>query len=132
MAGIKTFSSIPVLPASNPTADNEATRKKYVDDNVGSANYTPTSYTGGESVTLPNGLIMKMGVSASVNVNASITITFGVAFPTALVSVTATKQGSLYTSAAGAQSISAQSTSSFTYADGVNQAGTVNWIAIGY
>lgn len=32
VAGIKTFSSIPVLPASSPSADNEATRKKYVDD----------------------------------------------------------------------------------------------------
>ena len=34
IAGIKTFSSIPVLPASNPTTDNEAARKKYVDDKM--------------------------------------------------------------------------------------------------
>ena len=33
IAGIKTFSSIPVLPAANPTTDNQATRKKYIDDN---------------------------------------------------------------------------------------------------
>jgi hypothetical protein len=32
IAGIKTFSSIPVLPASDPTADNEAVRKAYVDN----------------------------------------------------------------------------------------------------
>ncbi len=31
IAGIKTFSSIPVLPASNPTTDNQAARKAYVD-----------------------------------------------------------------------------------------------------
>ncbi len=31
IAGTKTLSSIPVLPASNPTADNEAARKAYVD-----------------------------------------------------------------------------------------------------
>jgi hypothetical protein len=31
VAGIKTFSSIPVLPASNPTTDNQACRKLYVD-----------------------------------------------------------------------------------------------------
>lgn len=31
IAGIKTFSSIPLLPASDPTADNEAARKAYVD-----------------------------------------------------------------------------------------------------
>jgi len=31
LAGVKTFSSIPVLPATNPTADNEAVRKAYAD-----------------------------------------------------------------------------------------------------
>jgi len=34
VADVKTFSSIPALPASNPTADNELVRKKYVDDNI--------------------------------------------------------------------------------------------------
>ena len=34
IAGVKTFSSIPVLPASNPTTNNQATRKTYVDDKV--------------------------------------------------------------------------------------------------
>jgi len=31
IAGVKTFSSIPVLPASDPTTDNQAARKAYVD-----------------------------------------------------------------------------------------------------
>jgi hypothetical protein len=31
IAGVKTLSSIPILPASNPTTANEATRKSYVD-----------------------------------------------------------------------------------------------------
>lgn len=31
VAGIKTLSSIPILPASNPTTDNQAVRKAYVD-----------------------------------------------------------------------------------------------------
>lgn len=31
IAGVKTFSSIPVLPASDPTSANEASRKSYVD-----------------------------------------------------------------------------------------------------
>jgi len=35
IAGVKTFSSIPVLPASNPTANNEAVRKLYVEEKVG-------------------------------------------------------------------------------------------------
>lgn len=34
VAGIKTFSSIPVLPASNPTSDNQAVRKAYADTKV--------------------------------------------------------------------------------------------------
>lgn len=34
VAGVKTFSSIPVLPGSDPTADNEAARKVYVDNNI--------------------------------------------------------------------------------------------------
>ena len=33
--GIKTFGSIPVLPASNPTSSNQAVRKQYVDDTHG-------------------------------------------------------------------------------------------------
>jgi len=32
IADVKTFSSIPVLPASDPTTDNQAVRKKYADD----------------------------------------------------------------------------------------------------
>src|SRR3990167_10698259 len=31
VGGVKTFTSIPVLPASDPTTDNQATRKAYVD-----------------------------------------------------------------------------------------------------
>jgi hypothetical protein len=38
--GVKTFDDIPVLPASNPTSDNQAARKKYVDDNVPGINFT--------------------------------------------------------------------------------------------
>jgi hypothetical protein len=34
IAGVKTFSSIPILPASDPIADNDATRKIYVDAQV--------------------------------------------------------------------------------------------------
>lgn len=34
-AGVKTFGSIPVLPASNPTTDNQAVRKAYVDYKAG-------------------------------------------------------------------------------------------------
>lgn len=39
IAGVKTFSSIPVLPGSDPTSDNEAARKAYVD----SVAFTPSA-----------------------------------------------------------------------------------------
>jgi len=35
--GIKTFTQIPILPSISPTTDNQAVRKKYVDDNISSA-----------------------------------------------------------------------------------------------
>jgi hypothetical protein len=41
VAGVKTFTSIPLLPASNPIADNEAVRKAYVDGIVTSGGGAP-------------------------------------------------------------------------------------------
>jgi len=38
IAGVKTFTSIPVLPATNPTTDNQATRKAYVDGLISTLN----------------------------------------------------------------------------------------------
>jgi hypothetical protein len=38
VAGIKTFSSIPVLPASDPTTDNQAARKAYADKYANASN----------------------------------------------------------------------------------------------
>jgi len=35
VAGVKTFTSIPVLPASDPTTDNQAVRKAYADSQLG-------------------------------------------------------------------------------------------------
>jgi len=62
--------------------------KAYVDNNVGAAQFSPTSFTGGESCTLPNGMIIKMGYKA--RSAQSTTVTFGTAFPTGIVSVVAT------------------------------------------
>ena len=41
LQGVKTFSSIPVLPASDPTTDNQAARKAYID---GKFSVTPGDY----------------------------------------------------------------------------------------
>ena len=37
VGGIKTFTSIPILPASDPTLDNQAVRKAYIDSEISSA-----------------------------------------------------------------------------------------------
>ena len=50
--------------------------------------WSPTSYTGGESVTFPNGLIMKMGSKTFTGGSGS--VSFGTAFPTACKSITLT------------------------------------------
>jgi hypothetical protein len=58
--------------------------KAYVDS---ATNFTPSAYTGGESVTLPNGLIIKFGTFTS-TIDTDQTFSFDTAFPTACVSVT--------------------------------------------
>ena len=57
--------------------------KAYVDEG-----YSPVAYTGGESITFPNGFIWKFGQQALVNSSyADTSVTFTVAFPTECVSV---------------------------------------------
>lgn len=58
IAGIKTFSSIPVGPASNPTTDDQLVRKKYVDDAVAPgteliASVNPTSGSAVDFTDIP-------------------------------------------------------------------------------
>lgn len=65
--------------------------KAYVDASSTSG-FLPSSYTGGESVTLPNGLIMKFGISSIVG-DSTKTITFGTSF-TSAISAQVTIQGS--------------------------------------
>ena len=69
--------------ATAPTVDAGVANKKYVDDNIGAANYTPTTYAGEESVTFPNGFILKFGYVTRSGANQ--VVTFGTAFPTAVI-----------------------------------------------
>ena len=61
--------------------------KAYVDSSA--QTFVPASYAGEESVTLPNGLIMKFGLLTGVSTTGT-TFSFGSAFPTAVISATAT------------------------------------------
>lgn len=58
IADIKTFSSIPVLPASDPTTDNQAVRKAYVDDRAGLGGWIEVSgwsYASESTINVPSG-----------------------------------------------------------------------------
>lgn len=88
VTGVATLGDASLLATSAaPTTDAMIANMKYVDDNVGSANYTPTSYAGGESVTFPNGLIYKMGTTGSISGDTTVEITYGTAFPNGIVSM---------------------------------------------
>ena len=62
--------------ATDTTLATSESIKAYVDS---AANFTPSTYAGEESVTLPNGLIMKFG-TVTATLNAVTTVTFGSAF----------------------------------------------------
>ena len=83
VTGVATLGDGSLLKTSAaPSTEAMIANKKYVDDNVGSANWTPTSYAGEQSVTFPNGLILKQGIVTSVGAGAVATVTFDVAFGT--------------------------------------------------
>jgi hypothetical protein len=118
---------------NSDTAGGSATRgatqqsiKAYVDS---ASNFTPSSYTGGETTTFPNGLIVKFG-TVSTSANSSTSVSFGAAFPNAAVSAQVSlvednntdrfplKIGSLSTSA-----LAIRNTSGTTF--------TAHWLAFG-
>lgn len=72
IGGTKTFSTIPVLPASNPTTDNQAVRKAYVDSQVSGINTGVMSVAAGTGTTV--------GGTAT---NRTVNVTYGTAANTA-------------------------------------------------
>jgi hypothetical protein len=97
----------------------------------GGGGFTPSSYAGEESVTLPNGLIMKMGISSSVSTNASLTVNFGAAFNAAPITVQLTKLSPLKVDGLGELTVDNVTASEFTIRNGLDIAGQVYWFAIG-
>jgi len=85
-----------------PVADAQLANKKYVDDGLAlkSGLMTPSTYAGEESVTYPNGEIVKRGYKAKTG--ASDTITFAVAFPNGVVAGFLTSQ---HTASVGWESV---------------------------
>ena len=76
--------------ASATTLATSESIKAYVDTSKTSA-FVPASYAGEESVTLPNGLIMKFGIATGVTAEGgNPTIIFAVPFPAGVVNAQAT------------------------------------------
>jgi hypothetical protein len=117
--------------ASASTLATDASIKQYVDTAIGSpSTFDPATYTGGQTTTLPNNLIMKFGIESYGN-NAGNTksVTFGTAFPNSCISV-------VYSSEAvslGTTFLTSKSTTAFTvYATSTGNGRKFNWQAIGY
>lgn len=114
--------------ATNTTLATSESIKAYVDATAGG--FTPSAYTGEESVTLPNSLIMKFGtVTAGIS---GTPVSFASAFPTAAIWASACPNSSdnltQATGYSGKASVDSLSTS------GVNVScnGSAYWQAIGY
>lgn len=80
-----------ITGVTDPTEDQDAATKKYVDDAIPSQ-FTPSSYAGEESVILPNGLTMKFGKDTTYTGDlpggtAIVNVSFDTAFDTACLCV---------------------------------------------
>jgi len=92
------------------------------------ANLSPAVYTGGESVTLPNGLIQKSGYASCPSLTSG-TVTFAAAFPNGIISVICTQKHT--TVPAYSSAVDNVTVTGFTFYKQFQPAG-VYWIAIGY
>ena len=109
--------------------------KAYVDEG-----FTPSTYAGEESVTLPNGLIMKMGVTSGLQTQSPLVVTFAEEFPNGIIIAQATAtntsagNGSIYdywyqvVNQSRKESVSLIAQGSSTNPTAHN----VNWMVIGY
>ena len=113
-----------------PVGDAKIACKKYVDDNVGSANWTPTSYAGEESITFPNGLIMKQGAD-TISGSGTTTVTFAAAFPTACTRVVG-QDSSTHNTSCYEMKARTLTASSFKVRNDSSVSRTFSWFAIGY
>ena len=118
---------------SSNSATSVATQqsiKAYVDTSKTSS-FTPSTYIGEESVTLPNRLTMKFG-SKSVSGDSTASVSFATAFPGNIVQVQLTIKTNIpLNSDAGLSAIS-QTPSGFTIQNGASGTETISWMAIGY
>ena len=117
--------------ATDTTLATSESIKAYVDASSTSG-FTPSTYAGEESVTLPNGLIMKTGFFSDETGGEGKAVDYGSAFPNATISVQLTQVGGTTSSTPNAR-VTTYSASGFTmYVN--TTAGVLGnfWTAIGY
>ncbi len=135
ITGAKTFTGITTLKdgsvmasSAAPSADAQIANKKYIDDQI--AINHPT-YSGGESYTDGSGLITKMG-TAAISANSSATVTFGTAFPNAIVAAVATyRRNADHASSGGFFWIKSRSKTALIVFTSEDFSGSFDWIAKG-
>ena len=116
--------------ATDTTLATSESIKAYVDATAGG--FTPSTYAGEESVTLPNGLILKTGFFSDETGGEGKAVDYGSAFPNATISVQLTQVGGTTSSTPNAR-VTTYSASGFTmYVN--TTAGVLGnfWTAIGY
>lgn len=92
--------------------------------------YDPTAYAGGETSTLGNGLIIKMGEEANIGAGATGDVSFGTAFPNALISATTSQ---VVSSALEPMIVLSKASTGFQIKNASGGAATnVPWIALGH
>ena len=101
--------------------------KAYVTSSISTA--VGSTYAGGQSSTLPNGMIIKVGTT-TVSANTTSTVSFSVAFPTACVNIQATFASTSDISEYASALIVSASQFSLRNSDGSSR--DIYWMAIGY
>ena len=102
--------------------------KAYVDSSAGG--FTPSTYDGEDSITFPNGFIMKFGTVNITSTSAS-DFTFTVAFPNACVHIQGQREG---TEAFANLAVTTKSKTGWTSDiwNSNSQTGTFSYMAYGY
>jgi hypothetical protein len=115
------------LGTSDTQGATQGNIKAYVD---GGGGFTPATYTGGESVTFPNGLIMKWG-EKTITGDSTGTYVFGTAFPNECIQAQATLGQGGFTSNDAGCGVDTLSTTSLRLINGFGSSRLIRWFAIG-
>jgi len=124
VAGVKTFTSIPVLPASNPTADDEAARKAYVDASVedyGTSTSVSTTRSWGGIIIAHGTVTLSSGTATITNIGPF----------TSTGSYVALVSRNKSSGVSQALVVAHTSTSSITITDTLGGSEVVNWFVFG-